>query len=252
MESILKTKGLVKNFTSGKEEQQILKGLDIEIFSGDFTVIMGSSGSGKSTLLYALSGMDKPTSGSVIFSGESDLAEMSQDKLAEFRSRNCGFVFQQIYLVDSLSTLDNVLLSGLLVKKDKKKVIEDAKAMLTAVGIDEEHYKKFPSQLSGGMAQRVGVARAAVTQPKILFADEPTGALNSQNSKMVLDILTELNNQGQSIVMVTHDPRSARRANRILYLRDGQIEDELKLDKYKPEDKARKAQVNAFLAKQGW
>ena len=252
MESVLSTKGLVKSFTSGKEEHQILKGLDIDILSGDFTVIMGASGSGKSTLLYALSGMDKPTSGSVIFTGEENLAEMSQDKLAEFRSRNCGFVFQQIYLVDSLSALDNVLLSALLVGKDKKKAVEDAKSILTTVGIGEEDYRKLPSQLSGGMAQRVGVARAAVTQPKILFADEPTGALNSQNSKVVLDILTELNNQGQSIVMVTHDPRSARRANRILYLRDGQIEDELRLDKYKPEDKIRKDQVNAFLAKQGW
>ena len=250
--AILKTSKLCKNFTSGGVEQPILRNLDVEIFEGDFTVIMGASGSGKSTLLYALSGMDKPTSGSVVFTGEEDLVTLSQDKLAEFRSRNCGFVFQQIYLVDSLSVLDNVLASGLLGSKDKKAVLEKAKATLARVGIAEADFKKFPSQLSGGMAQRVGVARAAVTSPKILFADEPTGALNSQNSKMVLDILTELNTSGQSIVMVTHDPRSARRADRILYLRDGEIKDELRLGKYVPNDEKRKNSVKDFLDRQGW
>jgi len=251
MKPILKTDRLCKSFVSGGVEQQILKSLDVAVYDGDFTVIMGASGSGKSTLLYCLSGMDGLSGGSVFF-GDADLAALSQDRLAEFRSKNCGFVFQQIYLVDSLTVLDNVLASGLLGNKDKKAVLERAKGILGAVGIGEEHYKKFPAQLSGGMAQRVGVARAAVTNPKILFADEPTGALNSQNSRMVLDILTELNNQGQSIVMVTHDPKSARRANRILYLRDGEIHAELKLDKYKPDDQVRKERVKEFLAQQGW
>lgn len=252
MEAILKTQKLCKNFTLGDTEQKVLKELDFEIYKGDFTVIMGASGSGKTTLLYALSGMDKPTSGSVVFKGEQDLANLRQDKLAQFRSKNCGFVFQQIYLVDSLNVLDNVLVSGLINNKNKKEVIEKAKTILKTIGLNESDFKKFPSQLSGGMAQRVAVARAAVSSPLILFADEPTGALDSENSRMVLDILTTLNSQGQNIVMVTHDTMSARRANRILYLKDGKIEGELKLDRYVPNDKERHAKVKEFLTKQGW
>ena len=252
MESILTTHKLCKSFKLGDTQQKVLKELDFEIRKGDFTVIMGASGSGKTTLLYALSGMDNPTSGSVIFEGGQDLAGLSQDALAKFRGKNCGFVFQQIYLVDSLNVLDNVLVSGLINNKDKKGVIEKAKEILKMIGIQESDFKKFPSQLSGGMAQRVAVARAAVTSPLILFADEPTGALDSENSRMVLDILTQLNEKGQSIIMVTHDPKSARRANRILYLRDGKIIDELKLDKYVPNDQSRHVKVKEFLAKQGW
>jgi len=236
----------------GGTEQKVIKELDFEIYKGDFTVIMGASGSGKSTLLYALSGMDKPTSGSIVFADGGDLATLSQDKLAQFRGKNCGFVFQQIYLVDSLSAIDNVLLSALLIKQNKKEAIEKAKKTLSAVGITEPDFRKLPSQLSGGMAQRVAVARAAVNAPAVVFADEPTGSLDSENSKMVLDVLTELHNAGQSIIMVTHDPASARRASRILYLRDGHIEDELRLDKYSPNDQTRKAKVKDFLAKQGW
>lgn len=255
---------MCKNFKIGESEQKVLKELDIEIYDGDFTVIMGSSGSGKSTLLYALSGMDTPTSGAIQYyeleheaqspsvSEAQNIATLSQDELAKFRSKNCGFVFQQIYLVDSMSVLDNVMLSGLLKSKDKKAVLEKGKTLLNAVGIADTHFKKFPSQLSGGEAQRVAVARAVVGSPKILFADEPTGALDSQNSQAVLDVLTELNNQGQSIVMVTHDVRTARRGSRLLYLRDGKVEGELKLGKYKPNDDARKAKVKEFLNKQGW
>lgn len=252
MEAILKTQKLCKSFQLGDTEQKVLKELDFEIYKGDFTVIMGASGSGKTTLLYALSGMDKPTSGSVIFAGEQDLAGQTQDMLAKFRSKNCGFVFQQIYLVDSLNVLDNVLVSGLINNKNKKEVIGKAKDILQTIGLVESDFKKFPSQLSGGMSQRVAVARAAVSSPLIVFADEPTGALDSENSRMVLDILTELNNKGQSIIMVTHDSKSARRANRILYLKDGKIEDELKLGKYTPNDKDRHAKVKEFLTKQGW
>ena len=251
MGNIIKTEKLCKNFTIGEAEQCVLKELDIEINDGDFTVIMGASGSGKSTLLYALSGMDKPTSGAIKYEKQ-DIAGLSQDELAKFRSSNCGFVFQQIYLVDSMSVLDNVMLSGLLKNKNKKAVLEKGKSLLNSVGIEDKHFKKLPSQLSGGEAQRVAVARAVVGSPRILFADEPTGALDSQNSKAVLDVLTELNNQGQSIVMVTHDTYTARRGNRILYLRDGKVEGELVLDKYKADDDKRKTTVKQFLSSRGW
>jgi len=254
MENILKTNKLCKSFSTGGVQQHVIKNLDMEIYKGDFTVIMGASGSGKSTLLYALSGMDTPSLGAVNYNGEKvqDIAKLSQDQLADFRSRNCGFIFQQIYLVDSMSALDNVLLSGLLYNKNKKAVTEKAKSLLNLVGISKESYKKFPTQLSGGEAQRIAAVRAVINDPKILFADEPTGALNSQNSKTVLDILKDLNNKGQSIVMVTHDILSAVRADRILYLKDGQITGELRLDKYVSEDETRKNRVRDFLAGLGW
>lgn len=254
MEAILKTNKLCKSFSTGGIQQHVLKNLDIEIYRGDFTVIMGPSGSGKSTLLYALSGMDTPSLGEVIYVGEKEqnIAKFSQDALADFRSKNCGFVFQQIYLVDSMSVLDNVLLSGLLNKKNKKTVLENAKNLFNLVGIPKEFFKKFPSMLSGGEAQRVGVVRAAINSPKILFADEPTGSLNSENSKSVLDIFTKLNAQGQSIVMVTHDTMSAIRANRIMYLKDGHIEGELKLEKYTSDSEQRKTKVKDFLTGLGW
>ena len=254
MEAILQTSKLSKSFSTGGVQQHVLKNMDLEIFKNDFTVIMGASGSGKSTLLYAISGMDTPSLGTVVYKSgaELNIASLNQDALADFRSKNCGFVFQQIYLVDSMSILDNVLLSGLLVNKNKQDVLEKSKKLLKAVGIEESMFHKFPTQISGGEAQRVGMARAAVNNPKILFADEPTGALNSQNSKMVLDVLTELNNQGQSIVMVTHDLVSALRANRILYLKDGQIIGELKLEKFIPSDEGRKKKVKDFLADFGW
>lgn len=254
METILTTNKLCKSFSVGGNQQHVLKNLDIEIYKGDFTVIMGPSGGGKSTLLYALSGMDSPSLGRVTYFGktEQNIAKLNQDQLAEFRSKNCGFVFQQIYLVDSMSILDNVLLSGLLTNKNKKEVLGKAKQLLARVNIPESFFKKLPTQISGGEAQRVGVARAAITEPKILFADEPTGALNSLNAKVVLDILTDLNNSGQSIVMVTHDIISALRASRILYLKDGHVEGELRLNKYSADDDGRRAKVKDFLTGLGW
>ena len=254
METVLEANKLSKTFSSGGIQQHVLKNLDVEVYKGDFTVIMGASGSGKSTLLYALSGMDKPSLGDILYAGTQNIAKLSQDELADFRKQNCGFIFQQIYLVDSMSILDNVLLSGLLKSKDKKAVLERAKNLLLSVGICETDFKKFPSQLSGGEAQRVAVIRAAINNPAVLFADEPTGALNSQNSTAVLDILTKLNKNGQSIVMVTHDIVSAVRANRILFLKDGRIEGELRLDKFTDESDERKnkVKVKGFLTNLGW
>lgn len=252
METIIKTCKLCKTFSNGGVQQHILKNLDVEIYKGDLTVIMGPSGSGKSTFLYALSGMDKPTLGDIFYAGKENITRYTENQLAEFRSKHCGFVFQQIYLVDSMSLLDNILLSGLLVNKKKSEVVAQAKKICQMVGIDESTYKKFPTQVSGGEAQRAGVARAVITNPNILFADEPTGALNSQNAKAVLDILSTLNRDGQSIVMVTHDINSALRADRIMYLKDGKIEGELRLEKYSSEDDDRKEKVRGFLTKLGW
>ena len=247
----LKTEKLSKSFSSGGAMQHVLKNIDLQLYKGNFTVIMGASGAGKSTLLYALSGMDTPSLGTITFGNET-ISDMSSDKLAVFRRRHCGFVFQQIYLIDGMNVMDNVLAAGLLVNKDKKELTRRARELFRAVDITEEMQRKFPTQISGGEAQRVGIARALINSPEILFADEPTGALNSQMGLDVLDTLTGFNEQGQSVVMVTHDMRSARRGNRILYLKDGVIMGECNLGKYKPGDRQRHEKLAAFLAEMGW
>jgi len=249
--AILTTNKLCKTFSSGGLQQHVLKNLDLEIYEGDFTVIMGPSGAGKSTLLYALSGMDKPTLGEVSFAGK-EITGLSNDKLAVFRRDNCGFVFQQIYLLDNMSILDNILACGFLVSKNRKVVVERAKELLSRLSLDEIMWSKFPTQVSGGEAQRAGIARALINDPKIVFADEPTGALNSTYGKAVLDALTEVNGQGQSIIMVTHDLRSALRGSRILYLRDGIIHGECLLGKFVSGDEGRVNKLNEFLAEMGW
>lgn len=249
--TILRTNKLCKTFSSGGVQQHILKNLDIEIYEGDFTIIMGPSGAGKSTLLYALSGMDKPTIGGISFSGR-EIGNLSNDKLAVFRRDNCGFVFQQIYLLDNMSVLDNILACGLLISNNRKDIVERAEQLLERLNLSETTWHKFPSQISGGEAQRAGIARALINNPKIVFADEPTGALNSANGEAVLDALTEVNKQGQSVVMVTHDMKSARRGSRIMYLQDGVIRGECLLGKYETGDKERHDRLSAFLSEMGW
>ena len=249
---IIRTEKLCKTFsTGGGTKQEVLKNLDIEINEGDYTVIMGSSGAGKSTLLYALSGMDRPTSGSIKFF-DTEIGNLSNDKLAVFRRKNCGFVFQQMFLLDNMSVLDNILAGGLLVSKDRKIIVQRAKELLTQVGLTEKIWKKFPTQLSGGEVQRAAIVRALINQPSVVFADEPTGSLNSAAGKAALDVLTEVNENGQSIIMVTHDLKSARRGNRILYIRDGVICGECDLGKYISGDKSRHDKLTAFLDEMGW
>ena len=251
MKNIIETQKLCKTFSNGGVQQHVLRNVNLEIYEGDFTIIMGASGAGKSTLLYSLSGMDKPTLGSVEFCG-TEITKMNTDELALFRRSHCGFVFQQVYLVESMSVLDNIMAAGLLIYKDKKTLINKAGEILKAVNIDEALWNKFPTQISGGEAQRVGIARALINDPKLVFADEPTGALNSQTGKAVLDTLTKFNEKGQSIVMVTHDISSARRGNRILYVKDGEIAGECNLGKYVTGDKERHQKLNDFLATMGW
>lgn len=249
--AIIKTEKLCKTFSNGGVQQHVIKNLDLEIYEGDFTVIMGSSGAGKSTLLYALSGMDKPSLGRIQFAGE-NITDYSNDKLAVFRRKHCGFVFQQIHLMDSMSIMDNVLSAGLLTGQKKGDLVAKAKELFDKVGIDESLQKKFPSQLSGGEAQRAGIVRAVINSPDVVFADEPTGALNSANSDAVLDVLSQVNSDGQSVVMVTHDMKSARRGNRIVYLKDGAVCGECDLGRYVSGDKERHEKLRAFLKEMGW
>lgn len=251
MDIILEAKNLCKTFSNESAQQHVLKNLNIKINKGDFVVIMGNSGSGKSTLLYALSGMDHPTLGSINVNGQ-EIAGYSNDKLALFRRNNCGFIFQQNYLNDTMNVIDNILVSGLLVSHNRKEITARARHLLLQAGLTEEVFHKYPSQLSGGEAQRVALVRGIINDPAILFADEPTGALNSQNTKNVLDILTEINANGQTLLMVTHGVSAARRGNRILYLKDGVIMSECKLGKYVSGDKERHDKLLHFLTEMGW
>ena len=274
---ILTAKDLCKTFSNETIQQHVLRNLNLSIYKGDFTVIMGNSGSGKSTLLYSLSGMDRPTLGSITYYVENpgrafkkaqdgkgiEISGFSNDKLALFRRDYAGFVFQQNYLNDTMSALDNVMVSGLLKNRDRRALATRARRLLERVEISDTDSKKFPTQLSGGQQQRVAVVRGVINEPTILFADEPTGALNSQNTTNVLDILSDLNNEGQSIVMVTHTIKAAERGNRVIYLADGVIADEIDLGAYVGDYKdetnpdrelaqKRHNRLKDFLQKQGW
>ena len=249
--TLIKTKHLSKSFSTGGDLQHVLKNIDLELYQGDFTVIMGASGAGKSTLLYALSGMDTPSLGTITF-GEKVISDMNQDELSVFRRSHCGFVFQQIYLIEGMSLIENVLAAGLLTGRDKMSLLAKARELFSRVDISEETQKKFPAQISGGEAQRAGLVRALINSPEILFADEPTGALNSKTGLDVLNTLTDFNEQGQSIIMVTHDMRSARRGNRILYLKDGTILGECRLGRWVHGDRERHEKLSSFLSEMGW
>lgn len=248
---VIKTNDLCKTYMSDGEDFHAIKNINLEIYEGDFTIIMGSSGSRKSTLLYLLSGLDSISAGEVMFD-EISIDTLKEKKMADFRRRSIGFVFQAINLVPNLSLYENVVIPGYLVKGDKKKVDLRAEELLKLVGL-EEQMNRLPSRVSGGQQQRAAIARALINVPKVLFADEPTGALNSSQGENILDILTGLNNKSQSIVMVTHDIKAACRADRILFIKDGRISGDLKLDKYRAEAREqREKAIFDFLTEKGW
>lgn len=248
---VINTKKLCKNYINGEVQQYVIKNMDIQIFNMDFTVFMGPSGSGKSTLLHILSGMDRASMGEIYFKG-TNFTKYSEKQLAQFRKVNCGYVFQQIHLINSMNLMDNVLISGLLAEKNKKKILNRGRELFLEVGLTEKEWKKYPSQISGGQMGRAGIVRALINNPEVVFADEPTGALDSTSGKAVLDLLTKFNHEGQTIIMVTHDLKSALRGNRILYLKDGRISGECILGTYKGESEERKDRLIHFLEDMGW
>lgn len=233
-------------------QTHVLNHINLEIYKNDFTVIMGSAGSGKSTLLYCLSGMDNVTSGEVYFN-EKPIHKMKNKELANFRRNEIGYIFQQMQLVSSISLYENIIVPGYLAKKFSVSEVNDrADKLLEHVNI-YDCKKRLPSQVSGGQKQRAAIARALINEPKLIYADEPTGALNSKSGTDVLNLLTELNRKGQSILMVTHDVKAAIIANRIIYIEDGNISTEMNMQPYKEEDKkSRETQVLSYLASKGW
>lgn len=251
-QTVLSAKGLCKSFAHNGGQVHILNGMDLDIYAGDFTVIMGASGSGKSTLLYALSGMDRATAGTVMYQGR-DLAKISEKELTALRRSDFGFIFQQMHLVSNLSLRENITVPGYLNRRrTAAETDRRADALLEQMGLS--HIKDhLPAQCSGGEQQRCAVARAVIHEPALLFADEPTGALNKRNTTEVLDLLTALNAAGQSILMVTHDSRAALRASRIIYISDGRVVSELTLSPYAQDaDKPREAQLSAWLSAMEW
>jgi len=257
---IIKTKLVCKSYLTGGEVNNVIKNMDIEIYKEDFTVIMGSSGSGKSTLLYLLSGMDQVTSGEVSL-GDRDITYAKEKELAALRKDKIGFVFQGINLIPDLSIRENIKSPTYKAKSvgmekdtaEHRRLLENRIDSLLEQMELTKHQAKFPGQLSGGQKQRAAICRALINQPDILFADEPTGALNSQAGEDVLNIFTEIHGNSQAVVMVTHDLKAAVRGNRIIYLRDGRVDGELRLDEYDAKTEAdREAVLYEFLKKRGW
>ena len=224
MEPLIRIKGLKKIYRVGEEQVRALNGVDLDIFPGEFVCIIGRSGSGKSTLLNMMAGLEKPTRGSIVIAGK-HLEKMSEARLVKFRLEHIGFIFQQFNLFPSMTALENVTMPlvyrGVGVKKRKAA----AEKMLKALGL-EKHLHHKPSQMSGGQQQRVGIARALVAAPEVIFADEPTGNLDSRTSEEILDLMRSITRQhGNTLVMVTHDPTVAAHADRVITILDGVIID---------------------------
>lgn len=216
---MLKAVNIKKNFDLDKTKLQILKGIDINIQVGEFVTIMGKSGSGKSTLLNILSTLDSPNEGEVYFE-DVKIDNLSDDDSSKLRRESFGFVFQLPKMVKNLSILDNILLPSLQYKNDKKSATQAATNLMQKIGIENIANKKI-SQVSGGQLQRAGICRALINNPKILFADEPTGALDSGTTKDVLNLFSNFHKEGKTIVMVTHDINVAAASQRVLFMKDG-------------------------------
>jgi putative ABC transport system ATP-binding protein len=217
--SLIKIENLTKHYTSGGETVEALRGVDIAIEAGEFITIMGQSGSGKSTLLSVLGGMNHPTSGDVEMAGV-QLYRLSGEQLADFRASHLGFVFQSFHLISYLTAVENVMLPLAIVKMSTAAKKSAASLALARVGLAAK-LDRLPNQLSGGEQERVAIARAIVNNPKILLADEPTGNLDSRTSDEVMALFRELNDAGQTVVMVTHNPDNGRYADRTIVLKDG-------------------------------
>lgn len=219
MESIISLKNVSKKYQLGDTEVEALKGSDIDIVEGEFVAVMGPSGSGKSTLMNMIGALDTPTSGDVVIR-EEKISGLTQDELALLRSKKIGFIFQQFNLIPSMNATENVALPMLFTGVSKAERTEKAEEILKDVGLgDRLHH--MPSELSGGQRQRVSIARSLANDPAIILADEPTGNLDTDTGEKIMDLLTELNDEGKTIIMVTHDENDAEYADRIIKIVDG-------------------------------
>lgn len=249
---LFELKDVNKSYDTGTQSVHAIRNLTCKIYHSDFTVIMGSSGSGKSTLLYLLSGMDHVTSGDVLYN-DIPIHHLKEKQLLTLRKKDFGMVYQGIHLIPYLTLLENVVVTAKLNEKNHKKAITKSMNLLKDLDLEKE-YHRLPSQVSGGQQQRGAVARALVNDCDVLFADEPTGALNTAQGENLLNTLTKVNQDNNSIVMVTHNIKAACRGNRILFIKDGKIEGELNLEPFHLEEDLddREQRVYSFLRQRGW
>lgn len=253
--TILEVKDLCKTYVIDKRQNNVLKNVNFNVEEGEMVAIMGPSGSGKSTLLYSVSGMDHPTSGEVRFEGE-DITKLPEKNLAELRLEKMGFIFQQMYMMKNLTILDNIVLPAVQSKKTnetRKEKIARAEALMRKLGIIETADNDI-NEVSGGQLQRACICRSMMNTPKLLFADEPTGALNRTSSDEVMGELVKLNGEGTTIMMVTHDVKVAAKCSRVLYIVDGNIKGEYNLPKSDSsrDEMERERSLNNWLMNLGW
>ncbi len=250
MEKIISCENVVKVFGKGDEKRNVLDGVSIDIDAGEFVSVMGPSGSGKSTLMFALGGMDGVDAGKITFDGR-DLATLSENELADIRRTRMGFIFQQPTLLKNLNILDNIILAAMRDhRRNAVKITEKARMLMKKAGIMELE-KRAITQASGGQLQRVGICRALMSDPKIIFGDEPTGALNSTAANEIMRLLAEIHRSGTAIMLVTHDVKVAAKTERVLFLFDGKIAGEYQAGAYDETGddlKAREEHLTAWLA----
>jgi putative ABC transport system ATP-binding protein len=219
---VVRMEQIAKTFQQADQEIHVLKGIDLTVSPGEFIALQGSSGSGKSTLMHIIGLLERPSSGHYFLEGK-DVSALSDDALSSIRNRKVGFIFQAFYLVPYVSALENVMLPGLYSQTPGRELRRQAKEILSKVGLADRMYFK-PGQLSGGQQQRVAIARALVNDPQILLADEPTGQLDSNTSLEILRLVTQIHQQGRTVILVTHDSETAAYAQRRIRLHDGRIE----------------------------
>ena len=229
MTKLIELKGINKTYKNGDQELRVLKDIDLEVEEGEFVAIMGPSGSGKSTLMNVIGLLDRPTSGEYFLEGQ-EVGNLSEKKLACVRNEQIGFVFQQFFLLSKLNAFQNVELPLIYAGVHPANRKEIAEQYLEKVELGSRMHH-LPSELSGGQKQRVAIARALVNQPAIVLADEPTGALDTKTGEQIMDLLTKLNREGKTIIMVTHEPEIAAFANRRIVIRDGVISSDSKLER---------------------
>jgi putative ABC transport system ATP-binding protein len=252
VKAILKVENLCKSF----ENTRVLDQINLTVQEGEFLAIMGQSGSGKSTLLYSISGMDRPTSGRILFLGN-DISGLKDEEISELRLKRMGFIFQQPYLLKNLSIRDNIVLPGFKAGTlSREEVNQNANTLMEKTGIAPIAHHDI-KKVSGGQLQRASICRALINQPDILFGDEPTGALNSSATKEVMDIINKINAEGRTVILVTHDAKVAARADRVIFLTDGHIHDELEMGKYESASNGekhadREKRLSEWLEKQGF
>lgn len=255
MESILKVKDLCKTYIVNKRQNNVLRNVSFEVGKGEMLAVMGPSGSGKSTLLYTVSGMDTPTSGEVDFCG-SDIAKMNAGELSKLRLDRMGFIFQQMYMLKNLTVLDNIILSAFQSKentKSRKEKLADGQRLMKKLGIAQIADNDI-NEVSGGQLQRACICRSMINSPQMIFADEPTGALNRAASDEVMEELIKLNAEGTTVMLVTHDVLVAAKCKRVLYIVDGNIKGEYTLGEYDVAAgmRGRERVLAGWLMEMGW